>query len=280
MPLVQYSDSESESDEADVLTPSAKRPCHKQSTSDKTSSLPPLPATFRDLYASTTRVSTQDDPSLHGGRKRVIPHVEGNWPTHVYLELYPSKEELTLLGNLLPQPSPSKLGIQSLVHSDLGAQLPLHISLSRPVVLRTEQRSSFERSLQTEIESSRIAPFALTPNGLKWVSNYERTRWFLVLRIAKPEHDSLNGLLRLSNCALARFDQPPLYASHGTPHNQDFSDYFHISLAWALKEPNTEEKDRVATSDLKPLQDLRVRFDSVKVKIGNNVSSIPLPTNT
>lgn len=86
MPLVQYSDSESESDEADVLTPSAKRPCHKQSTSDKTSSLPPLPATFHDLYASTTRVSTQDDPSLHGGRKRVIPHVEGNWPTHVYLE--------------------------------------------------------------------------------------------------------------------------------------------------------------------------------------------------
>lgn len=41
-----------------------------------------------------------------------------------------------------------------------------------------------------------------------------------------------------------------------------------------------EEKDRVATSDLNPLQDLRVRFDSVKVKIGNNVSSIPLPTNT
>ena len=111
------------------------------------------------------------------------------------------------------------------------------------------------------------------------MSNYERTRWFLVLHVAKPENDSLNGLLRLSNRALARFDQPPLYASHDTPHNQDFSDYFHISLAWTLREPNKEEKDRVAASDLKPLQDLRVRFDSVKVKIGNNVASIPLPTN-
>ncbi|KAJ5953590.1 hypothetical protein N7454_000486 [Penicillium verhagenii] len=280
MPLVQYSDSESDTDEVQTLAPSAKRPCPNRVTLNRTpSTLPPLPATFHDLYASTTRISTQDDPSLHGGRKRVIPHIEGNWPTHHYLEFYPSKEDLALLESLIPSTSSSQSEIQSLLHSDLGAQLPLHISLSRPVVLRTEQRSSFEKLLQNAIEESQISPFSLTPDGLKWVSNYQATRWFLVLRVAKPENDNLNRLLHLCNRALARFDQPPLYASRGTPESKDFSECFHISLAWALKEPSQEDKDLVAATDLKSLQSLRVWFDSVKIKIGNNVSSILLPTD-
>lgn len=86
MSLVQYSDSESDADQS--ASPPAKKPRHeaKAPTVSRSLALPPLPAAFHDLYASSTRVSVKDDPSLHGGRKRVIPHVEGNWPTHVYVE--------------------------------------------------------------------------------------------------------------------------------------------------------------------------------------------------
>jgi hypothetical protein len=84
MGLVDYSDSEpdEEENEGHESAPPAKR----QRVSGAPLNLPPLPQSFRDLYSSTVRTSTQDDPSLHGGRKRVTPHVPGKWPTHVYLE--------------------------------------------------------------------------------------------------------------------------------------------------------------------------------------------------
>lgn len=50
----------------------------------------------------------------------------------------------------------SKVELNSLLRSDLGAQLPLHISLSRPVVLRTEQRQSFLETFKSAIKDSNI----------------------------------------------------------------------------------------------------------------------------
>lgn len=84
MALVDYSSS----DEDEISHPLTEQPPSnfKRKRNDEPSDLPPLPSKFHDLYASTTRVSTRDDPSMHGGRKRVTPHIEGNWPTHLYIE--------------------------------------------------------------------------------------------------------------------------------------------------------------------------------------------------
>lgn len=87
MALVDYSSSE-DSDEpiatAEKTATKAKALKRKRNVPD--SELPPLPDLFHDLYATNVRVGTHDDPALHGGRKRVIPHVEGNWPSHIYIE--------------------------------------------------------------------------------------------------------------------------------------------------------------------------------------------------
>jgi hypothetical protein len=97
MALVDYSSSDE-----DESTPVKDQPAPnlKRKREDHTSiDLPPLPSKFHDLYASTTRVSTRDDPSLHNGRKRVTPHIEGNWPTHLYIECMPKLSAQDLIGD-------------------------------------------------------------------------------------------------------------------------------------------------------------------------------------
>ena len=85
MTLVDYSDSES-SDSPSAKDIAAAISRKRKREEPPTTDLPPLPDSFHDLYATNTRASTQDDPSLHGGRHRQTPHAEGNWPTHVYIE--------------------------------------------------------------------------------------------------------------------------------------------------------------------------------------------------
>lgn len=88
MALVDYSDSEDSSigslDRVSTLSPCSGS--ERKLSETKSSDVPPLPESFHDLYASNARISGSDDPNLHGGRQRQVPHIEGNWPTHVYIE--------------------------------------------------------------------------------------------------------------------------------------------------------------------------------------------------
>lgn len=98
MSLVLYPDSDSDGPDGQAQpvhhtalsspdrNPGALTDLKRKRSDGEGSALPPLPAAFHDLYSTNARISTSDDPSLHGGRKRAMPHVEGNWPSHVYLE--------------------------------------------------------------------------------------------------------------------------------------------------------------------------------------------------
>ncbi|KAL1888602.1 poly(U)-specific 3'-to-5' RNA exonuclease [Sporothrix stenoceras] len=207
------------------------------------SALPPLPRGFHDLYASTVRNSTADDPSLHQGRHRAIPHVAGQWPSHIYIEWFPLPLEHTRLSQLLASLR-TALGEDAAFHSfltsDLGAPLPLHISLSRPFMLTTAEKAQFLTQLVDGIRSSGVGRFDVAFDGLDWFRSPDSARAFLVLGAIVKGSSSMNEplmkLLDRSNEQVTAVGQPALYARKSVDGDDPAVDSssFHVSVAWTL----------------------------------------------
>lgn len=317
MALVDYdSNSDSDPDDSAVPGPASK----KRKLSAAATTLPPLPNAFHDLYASTVRLSNTDDPSLHQGRKRQVPHIAGNWPSHLYIEWHPSGSEHSLLTSLLSTLSErlsaaeGNVEVQDFLVSELGAPLPLHISLSRPLSLTTGQKDEFLAQLRDVVARAGGREFELRPTALEWHRTHESSRSFLVLRVvssaACPSQPSTEGapegarkdktkknaelstLLRHCNTLCRSFRQPELYAfkppeteeteaEGGGTGTGDVGDAFHISVAWAFAEPT--ERLRQITEEVFGMDKYResvggisIKVDGVKAKIGNVVTHLPL----
>lgn len=324
MGLVDYSSSDSEASPSpppakkrkpshsspSTATATAPSPSHPPSLSQLSSTsntLPPLPSTFYDLYASTVRQSTTDDPTLHQGRRRQIPHVPGNWPSHIYIEWRPLSAQHALLTSFLARLQSELKGVVELTDfltSDLGAPLPLHVSLSRPIVLSTAEKDEFLEQVTEKIRSARIAPFTLNCQaGVEWHRTAESNRSFLVLRVRSPlerrrssslrdERDKkdrekdvqcnhnpeLTALLERCNAAVAAYGQPRLYQ---WADDARIGDAFHVSIAWSFAEPDEELRNKTEEvfTDAEfrdAIRQIEFEVDGVKVKVGNVVNHIPL----
>lgn len=268
--------------------------------------MPPLPAAFHDLYASTVRTATSDDPTLHQGRTRKIPHVAGHWPSHLYVEWHPSAAVHALLAGLIStlqsHNPPHNPPITSFLTSDLGAPQPLHISLSRPVSLTTADKDIFLARALAGMAGCGLAPFELSCRGVEWHRTEESGRSFLVLRIAssaaEPSSASANSaanpnpelttLLKRCNALVSDYGQPQLYQwavqeGGGSDGNEAIGNAFHVSIAWSFAKP-TEELERLTDQvfgdpEVKDSisQFARIPVDGVKAKIGNLVTHMALP---
>ncbi|SPO02258.1 uncharacterized protein DNG_04931 [Cephalotrichum gorgonifer] len=311
MGLVDYrSDSEADSDSGPE--PEPKRRKSSPAGREPAAALPPLPEAFHDLYASTVRQSVVDDPALHQGRRRVNPHIVGNWPSHIYIEWHPTGREHDALTSLVDfvrkklgersrSGSGSKGGrsLTSLLTSDLGAPLPLHISLSRPLALTTAQKDEFLAGVSAAIRGSRTSPFSVNPTSLHFFKSPDSNRTFLVLKIhpvpdysppaqsqpskAGPEarRNPLTTLLQKCNAVAAEYSLPLLYARRETEAGSGVDERaFHLSLAWTLDEVTDDEMawtERLL--DGGPGEGVKgwdIRVGGVKLKIGNVVTHVPL----
>ena len=206
-------------------------------------------------------------------------------------------ETLNQLLHALPHPS----AVHSLLQTPLAVPLPLHISLSAPLVLRTETKDQFLADITdtlTPILRSLRHPIAVRPASLSWHGNVNSTRYFLVLRVEDAQDDDhgalalLSQLLRASNRVAQQYGQPQLYtgssgrnaatkSAREKADERDVSSYFHISIAWTL--PSTDMdlgdedlKAQTAVQDaMKDVHAMKVPFDAVKIRLGQAVTALP-----
>ena len=181
------------------------------------------------------------------------------------------------------------------LQSELGAPLPLHVSLSRTLQIKTDDRETFLGTLNSSLRRAAVQAFNFDFHGLKWVPNYERNRWFLVLGIEKPARDQLNRLLSACNEAAQKSGHPALYSggkgdgpmktNSPTARSQveldkaDRSENFHISIAWNLTEPGPEWISLVQAMDVdEHIRSPQASFDVVKARVGNVVHNFDLGT--
>ena len=174
-------------------------------------------------------------------------------------------------------------------------------------MLRTEQRTGFLEKLQDAVEGSGLRSFTIYATGLDWVSNSEKSRWFLALRLKRPDDNGLNRLLAVTNSVASDFGLETLYADEGSEQDQwtgketrvsrtsgvrkefkngkqrplagpvpaDCTSKFHFSIAWQLEEhdgKSSESPDIIESANR-----LGISCDCLKVKIGNVVHDLPLP---
>lgn len=232
----------------------------------------------------------------------------GNWPSHIYIEWRPSPAQHALLASFLARLRSELRGteLNGFLTSDLGAPLPLHVSLSRPFVLSTAEKDEFLEQVTERVRRTRIPPFTLRcEGGVEWHRTPESNRSFLVLRVGSrlgksqsrtsERHDAqekdgdedprqrnhnpeLTVLLERCNAAVTAYGQPQLYQ---WADDARIGDAFHVSIAWSFAEPDEELRSTTAEVFACPefgdaLRQMDFDVDGVKAKIGNVVNHIPL----
>ena len=119
------------------------------------------------------------------------------------------------------------------------------------------------------------------------------------MKLDKTPQQNLTELLRISNSIVESFGQLPLYAAPSRPLSSkrrkgpenplkattkspapsgetiDASSSFHISIGWTLKAPSQSMIEMLHNTNHET-EALKVDVRTVKVKIGNNITTVPL----
>ena len=204
---------------------------------------------------------------------RNFPHVEGNWPTFIFIPIEQNEvatEEFNWVLNEYFNVLKNKIDQAIKVH----CMQDLHCSLSRTFVLREHQIETFVGELRRKIkplfESNQSQDLRCTFDKLKWFSNDEKNRNFLSLVATSSEASSptkfIRNLISAVDAILNEF-RKPLYYKQPEPH---------VSIGWtsgnAIYESIEKKDSNLLAFDLK--KTVRIRLSSIVCICGNRYFKI------
>ena len=213
--------------------------------------LPDHPSSNPADLSNTATDLPRNDPHSILGRIRSFPHVPGNFPVHVYIEIpvpHPIITHLNILLQKVKLRIPNLYPIESNAYYSIKhipcnsaiknlAQESYHVSLSHTAPIRLSESDSLLTSLRSSLHD--LEPFGIQIHPtLEVFINDERTRTFLALKaFGQPTFSSPS-----ITTAASRNKDPLLRAiesvsdsfeMHGLP--RFYADARpHTSLAWLL----------------------------------------------
>ncbi|GAA6010626.1 hypothetical protein JCM11491_002999 [Sporobolomyces phaffii] len=230
--------------------------------------LPSLDDSFSENPRST------DYPTLHQGRKRTQPHVAGQWAAHVYvdLELDPTlrKTLRNVLATVKAAPAGDRVHVSFNPDTEAG-DMTLHISLTRPLYLQTNQKADLCAAVAKV--ASAFKGFSARYASFGMLENDEKTRKFLAVEIGQG-YQQLKDVVRKLDDELESMRLPRYYDS---PR-------FHTSIAWTSVESNDDtdgpanhlfaeaQLDALEADFGKRLRQDELWVDELVLKIGKDVT--------
>ncbi|KAH1002844.1 U6 snRNA phosphodiesterase 1 isoform X2 [Dendroctonus ponderosae] len=259
--LLHVYDSESSEDEVPGPRVSTKRSLNEDrgpENSKKLCTRLPVP----EQFVAEKPVEHIDDPCLHDGRIRTIPHERGCWAVFVYIP-FTETSGVRELCSFIKELVPDRL--------NLHVSNEFHISLSKILVIKFHWISSFVQTLKDRINP--FKKFFILFDGLKVYCNEEKTRTFISLEI-RCGHNTLVQLVDAVDRCLDDFELPTFYKNPS----------FHMSIAWCADDKQEELEPYLAQFSDK-LEELKEAFDQdnwylfaelIMCKVGNKIFQFTL----
>ncbi|KAH7479299.1 hypothetical protein PRIC1_009153 [Phytophthora ramorum] len=212
--------------------------------------------------------------------KRAFPHADGNWPSHVRIDITitPELRELAretinrvqeLVGDTVTLVPFEELGLGE--SSSTKGDASLHLSLSRPFVLIYDQIDGFVDSLRAALKWRQR--FNITLRRALVLVNDDKTRSFLALRVGEGEQQFVQVLRCVDQC-LTQFKLPTYY-KNPIPHVSIAS-----SMGEELAKLTSDQCESLLTTRQGKQQTTTSCFTAgvatVHVAIGNKHYNIPL----